>query len=26
VGCSEHDNDRSGSIKGAEFLDKLSEY
>jgi len=26
AGCCEHDNELSGSIKGGEFLDKLSDY
>jgi hypothetical protein len=26
AGCCEHGNESSGSIKGEEFLDKLSDY
>jgi len=26
VGCCEHDNEPSGSIKGGEFLDYLNDY
>jgi hypothetical protein len=26
AGCCEHSNEPSGSIKGGEFLDKLSDY